>query len=59
MPYKFQVFKDATGEYRFRLIAPNGEIVLASEGYTQKHNCLDTVKSIKENAKDAEIVELD
>ena len=57
--YQFEIFRDKVGKYRFRLVAPNGKIILASEGYTQKHDCLDTVKSIKENAKDAEIVERD
>ena len=31
---KFEVYRDEAGQFRFRLKAPNGEIVLASEGYT-------------------------
>jgi len=37
---KFEVYKDAAGEFRFRLKAPNGEIIAVSEGYTTKANCL-------------------
>ncbi|MEZ4789490.1 MAG: DUF1508 domain-containing protein [Flavobacteriales bacterium] len=31
---KFEKFKDNGGQYRFRLKAGNGEVILASEGYT-------------------------
>ena len=34
MPY--EMFKDRKGEFRFRLKAENGEIVLASEGYKRR-----------------------
>lgn len=30
----FEIFKDAAGEYRFRIKGANGEIVMTSEGYT-------------------------
>jgi len=33
---RFEVFEDAAGEHRFRLVAANGEIVMASEGYTRE-----------------------
>jgi uncharacterized protein YegP (UPF0339 family) len=45
----FEVYTDARGEYRFRLKAPNGEILLASEGYKGKAGCLNGIKSVKEN----------
>jgi uncharacterized protein YegP (UPF0339 family) len=54
---KFEVFKDKKGEFRFHLRASNGEIVLASEGYTQKHNALKGIESVRERAPDAEIVD--
>ncbi len=46
----FEIYKDAAGEYRFRLKAPNGEIILVSEGYTTKANAKKGVKSVKKNA---------
>jgi uncharacterized protein YegP (UPF0339 family) len=40
----FEVYKDQKGEYRFRLTAPNGEIILQSEGYTAKTGCMNGVE---------------
>ena len=37
---KFEIYTDKAGEFRFRLKAKNGEIILASEGYKQKASCL-------------------
>ena len=39
MPGSFELYKDKAGEYRFRLKASNGEIILASEGYKAKTSC--------------------
>lgn len=36
---KWEIFKDKADLFRFRLVAANGEIILAaSEGYTRKFN---------------------
>ena len=56
---KFEVYKDAAGEFRFRLKAPNGEVIAVSEGYTTKANCLNGIESVKKNAPKAEIVEVE
>ncbi len=53
---KFEVYQDKAGEFRFRLKARNGEIILASEGYQEKKSCLNGIESVKKNAPDAEIV---
>ena len=53
---KFEVYQDKSGEFRFRLKARNGEIILASEGYKEKKSCLNGIESVKKNAPDAEIV---
>jgi uncharacterized protein YegP (UPF0339 family) len=53
---KFEVYQDKAGEYRFRLKARNGEIILASEGYKEKKSCLNGIESVKKNAPEAEIV---
>ena len=55
----FEVFKDKKGEYRFRLKAPNGEIIAVGEGYTTKDSCLNGIESIKENAPKAAVVDVD
>ena len=55
---KFEVFKDARGEYRFRLVAPNGETIAVSEGYTAKASCVNGIESVKTNAPKASIEDL-
>lgn len=51
----FEVFQGSSGEYRFRLKAPNGEIIVQSEGYTSKAGCMNGIESVKKNAADADI----
>jgi len=55
---KFQIFKDVAGKFRFRLIAPNGEIIAASEAYESKDGCKNGIASVKENAPKAVIEDL-
>lgn len=47
----FEVYKDKADEYRFRLKASNGEIVLSSEGYSSKAGCMNGIESVKKNCK--------
>ena len=53
---KFEVFQDKSGEFRFRLKARNGEIILASEGYKTKASCENGIESVRKNSS-AEIAE--
>ena len=53
---KFEIYNDKAGEFRFRLKARNGEIVLASEGYKTKASCEKGIESVRKNAP-AEIAE--
>jgi len=55
MAYKFEVYKDKAGEFRFRFKASNGENMFASEGYTQKASALSAIESIRKHAAGAEI----
>jgi len=48
---KFEIYKDNGGEFRFRLKARNGEVILASEGYVAKASCVNGVESVKKNAE--------
>ncbi|WP_170432912.1 YegP family protein [Ruegeria arenilitoris] len=50
MAGKFEIFEDKAGEFRFRLKAGNGEIILASEGYVQKASAENGIASVKTNA---------
>ncbi|WP_455278148.1 YegP family protein [[Eubacterium] cellulosolvens] len=55
MPAKFEVYKDASGQFRFRLRAANNEIIAVSEAYTAKASCMNGIESVKTNAPIAEI----
>ena len=50
MAGKFELYKDASSEYRFRLKAANGENILASEGYTSKAGAKNGINAVKTNA---------
>jgi len=51
---KFEVYQSGkTNEFRFRLKADNGQIILSSEGYTTKASCLNGIESVKKNSADA------
>ena len=54
---KFEVYKDKAGEFRFRLKATNGEIILTGESYKAKAGCLKGIESIRKNAADSPVVE--
>ena len=59
MAAKFELYKDAAGEYRWRLRHENGNVIADSgEGYTTKQAALNGIQSVKENAPDAPIVDL-
>ena len=49
------MYVDKAGEYRFRLKARNGEIIVTSEGYKAKAGCLNGIESVRKNAPDATI----
>ena len=51
MAGKFEIYRDKGGEYRFRLKASNGQIILASEGYKAKVSAVRDVASVKRNAQ--------
>ncbi len=53
---KFQIYKDARGEFRWRLKAGNNETVATSgEGYSTKQGCKKGIDSVKRLAVDADI----
>ncbi len=56
---KFEVYTDKAGEFRFRLKAGNGEIILTGEGYKAKSGCLNGIESVRKNATDADVTEED
>lgn len=52
MAGKYEVYTDAKGEHRFRLVASNGQNILASEGYSSKDACEAGIASVQKNAAD-------
>jgi uncharacterized protein len=59
MTGKFEVYLDREGKHRFRLKDGNGDILLTSETYESKNSCLRGVESVKKNAEDAAILEIE
>ncbi len=56
---KFEVYTDKAGEFRFRLKARNGEIIVTGEGYKAKASCLNGIDSIRRNAPDSPVVKVE
>ncbi len=55
----FEIFEDSAGEYRWRLRHQNGNIIADSgEGYASKQKAKQGIESVKDNAADADIVEV-
>lgn len=44
---KFEISKRKNGEFQFNLKASNGQVILASEGYSTKANCENGIESVK------------
>jgi uncharacterized protein YegP (UPF0339 family) len=55
MVAKFEVFPDKGGKYHFHLKAPNGEIIVASQGYATKANAHKGIEAIKTHAPGAKV----
>ena len=55
---RFETYRDSGGEYRFRLIAANNEIIAVSQGYSDPGDRLNGIESVKRNSSIAEILDL-
>ena len=56
---KFEIYKDAAQKFRWRLKAPNGEIIATSgEAYESKDGCKNGIESVKTNAPKATVVDV-
>ncbi len=49
---KFVVTTRKNGEFQFNLKAGNGQVILASEGYSSKTSCMNGIESVKKNSAD-------
>ena len=58
MAAKFEIYKDKKGEFRWRLVASNGQSIASSgEGYKTKESAKAGIESVKKNAPTAPIEE--
>ncbi len=56
----FEMYEDRAGEWRWRLVHDNGNIIADSgEGYASRQKCTQGIESIKSNAPDADTVTVD
>lgn len=50
---RFEIFRDADGEFRFRLKAANGEVLMQSEAYTNetdaRRGVVDLIANVRES----------
>jgi len=51
MAGKFELYKGRKGDFRFRLKASNGQIILASEGYKRRVSAMNGIASVQKNAR--------
>lgn len=54
---KFELYLDKAGEFRFRLLARNGQNILSSEGYKGKASCINGIESVITNAAEGNVEE--
>ena len=54
---KFELYKDKGGEFRFRIVATNGNVLAASEGYSAKASAQGAIDRIKADAAGADVVD--
>lgn len=53
---KFKIYEDASGKYRWRLKASNGEKIASSgESFASKSSAKRAAEDVRDNAGDAEI----
>jgi len=58
MAAEFELYKDTKGEFRWRLVASNGQtIATGGEGYKSKESAKAGIESVKKNAPMAGIEE--
>ena len=51
MAAKFTISKGRNAKYYFNLKGPNGEIVLASQGYAGRDGCRKGIESVRTNSR--------
>ena len=47
---RFEIKVDKAGEFRFNLLASNGQVILSSEGYVRKESCQKGIDSVRRHS---------
>ena len=55
MAAQFELYKDKSGGFRFRLKAGNGQVIATGESYESKAAALNGIESVRKNAPTAEL----
>ncbi|MFG2824215.1 YegP family protein [Kitasatospora sp. NPDC048365] len=58
MAGKFEVYQDASGKFRFRLKAGNGEIVASGQGYSTKEAAHKGCEAVQRAAAGAMVMDV-
>lgn len=53
----FTVYRDKAGEFRFRIVATNGNVLASSEGYSAKASAIKAIDRIKSDAAEADVID--
>jgi uncharacterized protein len=46
---RFEIYKDAAGQFRWRLVAANNEIIATGEAYRHRRDCLDAIELVRDS----------
>jgi uncharacterized protein YegP (UPF0339 family) len=55
---KFEMYRDASGLYRWRLKAANGEIIAHGESYRNRQDCINAVNLVMDTNRQTQFVEV-
>jgi uncharacterized protein YegP (UPF0339 family) len=57
--YRFEIFKDSLGEWRWHFKSANNEIMATSEGYKNRQDARSCIQTIRMYVAECDIVEMD
>jgi uncharacterized protein len=55
MAAMFVLKQTSSGKFHFNLVAPNGQVIAASQTYEDKASALNGIESVKQNAPAAQL----
>lgn len=55
----FELYQDKSEKWRFRLKAPNGQVIASGQGYESKRSARNGIASVQKNAPEATVVEVE